>query len=414
MTHPEHVRFETGVEASWGWWPARPSLWSYSSLKEMEACPRRWMLVRADYPDLWDRRGYPVVPGSAALFGDVVHLALETIAVALADAGCSSAQATDAIEVLRLMGGLTAIVEHSLDQRMSRLEGHPRLDAQRLRRLRVELTDRLPEARTRVGVFLRREGLAIGAPTSPKAQSIDGAMATGVALGRRPVGQGAHPEVEVTAEDLRFTGRIDLLYLDDVAVKIVDYKTGSVDPAHEDQLRTYALLWELDQETNPAQRLATHLVVAYPGHEHSVAAPTFEELRAIEHSLKIRVAAADAEIVGDTPRARPSDDVCRFCQVRQLCDDYWEILPPDPTDVCEEDWFDFEGTVERQNGIRSWLVKSARHGKAAMLLRTQSPSVTLPIGGQIRVLGVRREADPDREGSVIGAMGANSQLFSFS
>jgi hypothetical protein len=412
VTDEVRIRFKTGVEASWGWWPAPPSMWSYSSLKEMDACPRRWMLTRAEYPDLWDRRGYPIVPGRAALFGDVVHGALETIVEAFSVAGCASPQAKDSVEVLRSMGGLTAIVEHALDNRMSKLDGHPRLDAQRLQRLRVELTDRLPEARAQVGTFLRREGLALGVRTSRDTQSSDGRMTTGVPPRRQPVGLGAHPEVEVTAEDLRFTGRIDLLSLDDVSVTIVDYKTGSEDPAHGDQLRTYALLWELDRETNPAARLATHLVVAYAGREHAVPAPTLEELRALEQSLVERIAVAEAEIVGDTPNARPSDDVCRFCQVRQLCDDYWEYLPPNPMDVREGEWFDFEGTVESQNGIRSWLVKSTRHGKGAMLLRTSSPSVTLPIGGHVRVLGVRRDTDPDDLGTVIGAMSANSELFS--
>ena len=63
------------------------------------------------YPDLWDGRGYPRVPAFAALFGDVVHGALDTIVRALVAAGCESAQSAEAVTVLRQLGGYTAVIE---------------------------------------------------------------------------------------------------------------------------------------------------------------------------------------------------------------------------------------------------------------------------------------------------------------
>jgi len=85
-------RFETGIESSEAILPGPPPLWSFSSLKEAGACQRRYALARASYPDLWDGRGYPRVPALAALFGVVVHGALDTIVKALVAAGCESAQ----------------------------------------------------------------------------------------------------------------------------------------------------------------------------------------------------------------------------------------------------------------------------------------------------------------------------------
>ena len=49
MTTPSR-RSDTAIEGISGLRPEVPALWSYSSLTTLEACPRRWMLERADYP----------------------------------------------------------------------------------------------------------------------------------------------------------------------------------------------------------------------------------------------------------------------------------------------------------------------------------------------------------------------------
>lgn len=70
--------------------------------------------------------------------------------------------------------------------------------------------------------------------------------------GRRlPAKNGVHAERSVTAERLRMTGTIDQLVVDETAVTVTDFKTGSEDEAHEDLLSLYALLWRLDEQTNP-------------------------------------------------------------------------------------------------------------------------------------------------------------------
>src|SRR2546430_2535646 len=40
-------------------WPSPPTEMSVSTLRELEACPRRWALSSARYPEIWDRVGYP-------------------------------------------------------------------------------------------------------------------------------------------------------------------------------------------------------------------------------------------------------------------------------------------------------------------------------------------------------------------
>jgi hypothetical protein len=65
------ARFDTGVRSSSGALAAAPSLWSYSSLKDVESCPASLDAFSRRYPDLWGGRGYPPMVRSAALFGEV-------------------------------------------------------------------------------------------------------------------------------------------------------------------------------------------------------------------------------------------------------------------------------------------------------------------------------------------------------
>ena len=72
LTEPKVL--ETGVVSGRALLRDAPAMWSYSSLKDVEGCPRRYALSRADYPDLWDQHGYPRLPIPAAIRGDVCLL----------------------------------------------------------------------------------------------------------------------------------------------------------------------------------------------------------------------------------------------------------------------------------------------------------------------------------------------------
>lgn len=101
--------FDTGVARSIARLPDPPDFWSYSSLREVQACPRRYVLGHSQYPELWDGRGYPQLPHVAALFGEIVHDALARIIPALARAGCSAIDSPNAVAVLRGLGGYSVI-----------------------------------------------------------------------------------------------------------------------------------------------------------------------------------------------------------------------------------------------------------------------------------------------------------------
>lgn len=404
-------RFDTGVEGASGFWAQLPEFWSYTALKELEACPRRWMLLRAAYPDVWELRGYPQVPHPAALLGQVIHRALEVIVGALTSAGCTTTNTDLTVDVLRGLGGLSAVLREAINREVEALAGNPRLGEETRERLRQSLTDQLGVAANRVQLFLSRGTLPAWAATpsteaggEPPVERRDGPQM------RSPAEIGAHPELDLVADELRLWGRVDLVTVADSSVTITDYKTGKGDPSHDDQVRLYALLWDLDRQTNPQGRQATTLVVSYPAGDRALPAPDTAALRSLEAATRARIASADENAVAVEPVAKPGPETCGFCQVRHLCADYWNHVAPEPTSVSPQGWFDLQGEVVRKNGIKSWVIQT-KPGESQVLMRTASPSQTFPVGRTIRVLGVRRVVDPDEPELLIAALGSSSEAY---
>jgi PD-(D/E)XK nuclease superfamily protein len=377
--------FSVGVRSSDGTWPDRPVVWSYSSLREANECPKRWMLSRATYPDLWNNRGYPPRANVAALMGEVIHGTLEILIRTLRTSGCSSLSDPAVVKTIKQLGGYTKLVEEGIEVQLRNLIGNPRMTA-RIEHLRTALRIKVPDMRQRIQLLLAR------APFRAE----DSGTSTGSQAGRWPLQPGIHPEVELRATDVKMMGRADLIEVTAESCSIIDYKTGAVDPHHADQLRLYALMWLHDSELNPKHLPVEHLTLSYPSHNVDVSPPTPDELEELSASISMTILDAEDALQRRPPPARPERDVCRMCGVRQLCDVYWSevlegIADSDPN---ESEWFDFEGQVVEQNGPRSWKLVGTKGG-TSILLRTSSDSVSFDLGQCLRILNLHRQEEPE-------------------
>lgn len=399
LTEPRFVA--TGVAGGRAVLADPPPIWSYSSLKEVETCPLRFALSRADYPDLWAQHGYPRLPSPAAICGDVVHGALEIIVKGLVRAGCSSSRSAEAVAVLRELGGYTKVAEDVLAVRLALFDGNPRVSEDQRIQLTRSLADWVPEAREQIQTYLNR--LDLRRPASPTAV----ATAHG-ANARYPARVGDHPEKQLVAEELRLRGRIDLLSVNVDGVRITDFKTGAEDAAHHDQLRLYALLWDADSAANPDRLPVTELVAAYPDRDVAVSVPSPDDLVRIRDSVTARIEIADADAADDPPTAKLGEH-CGRCNVRGLCDIYWASEAATTAEVADGAWYDLAGEVVREHGVKSYVLREGRTS-SDVLVRTPTPSLRLPVGRHIRILGARRVIDPDEEGSLIAALTRTSEV----
>jgi hypothetical protein len=333
--------------------------------------------------------------------GDVIHEALELLLRELHKGRCASIRDPAAVTVLRALGGYTSVIERQVERNLAKLEGNPRAAAL-LSSLRRHLLNRIPELRQKVQALLAR-----AAWTGPIG---DGPALSGGQ--QRPLGMGSHTEVELIARDLRFCGRADLITLDEDACVITDFKTGAPDSRHADQVRTYAVLWRSDGDRNPSGVGASRLVIAYSDHDVTFDGPSSSELDEIAGGLATRIADAKARLEERPPPAMPAADVCRFCDVRQLCDEYWnapDALGSPPASSGRPTATDVEGVIASRNGPRSWNLLNSQT-EEMVLLRTPTDEAPFSAGDRVRVLHALQLAGGDEDGPIL-SMTVASETF---
>jgi len=338
------------------------------------------MLSRADYGDLWGGHGYPSRPALAALNGSVVHRCLELLLTAFHDRGCSSVADPAAVEAIRGLGGYSKLVESVIAEEIAALKDNPRA-VDMGPALTSQMTKGISRIRERVQMAISRARLA----------PIDGGLGMD-SKGTDEVGItcGSHTEVELRDDELRLIGRADLITVGETGCTITDYKTGEPSEDHSDQLRLYGLLWSRDGQVNPGRIPIESLVVSYATHDHSIDVPSAPDLAGLASEITSRIATTEKQLALRPPPAKPKPEICRFCDVRHLCDDYWMTVRPtfdmEPMEP-STGFVDCEGEIARRNGPASWVL-SLEGEPASALLRTTDERAAFSAGDCVRLLGV--------------------------
>lgn len=389
-------------------WPEPPTEITATSAATAEACPRRWALSAAHYPELWPRHGYPPRVQVAGLGGTVVHRAVEILARELARADCQSISDPAASGVLRGLGGWTQIVNGAIDELVASLAGNPRATSVLEGAARV-LRAQVPEYRLRVQDLLSRVRFRSSGSGS-------GLRQASAFPERSPLSTGTYVEVDVRASRIGWRGRIDLLSVTDSDCEITDFKSGEYSDLHDAQILTYACLWSLDDELNPSGRLATRLVLRYPARDIEVPVPSSGELHRLEKELVARRADLRAALSQRPPHARPSVTNCMYCGVRHLCDAFWSAgVQRAFGDLSSDSCFvDVEVTVDSRHGPTSWDVTVQSElprlaGKPGVL--RAADDLHLPIGACIRLLGASVTQDPNEAQPILLSVGILSEVF---
>ena len=384
MTH----EFDPGVRGIRGRWPDPPQYWSYTALRDVQACPRRWSLRRAQYPDLWEGNGYPPRPGVAALAGTAVHRCLELILEAFAAADCEGPRDPEAIQVLRSLGGFSELTERALDDVLADLADNPRM-TRALPAIRTSLLRQVPDLRIRLQSLVARMRMASM-----------GDSGTGIPseTSSRGLRRGSHAEVELKVEDPPLRGVADLVTITPDACAIVDYKSGSEHEEHDEQLHFYQTLWMLDLRRNPDRIPVTTLEVMYPEADRSVAPLSTEELNARVESLREETSRLRDEIARRPPRALPSPENCGYCTVRHLCGDYWDSEVP--SGLPKDGFGDALVRILGPQGDRSWRVVHAPSG-VETLLHVAVDNVALEPESLVRLIDAAFSAADPEEPPVI-------------
>lgn len=365
-------------------WPAPPDRMSFSTLIDIEACPLRWGLSKSKYNSEWGRAGYPTKPNLAAIRGLVVHASIESVVQ-------QTALRTEPnfgeriIAVLRRAGGLSAVVDTSLRNSVTQFDGNPRA-VRLLKEIERQHIEFRSKARVAVQTALRELAkLELHLRDKP------------TAAGKKPpkdsaLSAGVYSEIALNAKQ-GWYGKIDLLILDETGVRLEDFKTGVPKENDVEQILIYAWLWWADRERNPTASLPGKLTIRYPGQQQSVPIPSLADLQSRETNLLERTNAIRSAIQNGEFLARPSDENCRYCSVRQLCNDYWrsEAL----TTVPENRLGDIEAVVIQILSSRMWLLEVIKSFCAEapknVYVRGNLPTTRISEGSTVRLLDIYLE-----------------------
>ena len=286
-------------------WADPPSTWSSTSLDDVEACPRRWQLLRSRWGDF---ERFPVRPHPAAIEGQIVHEALDRLTRACGQRGnpaFGSAEFSAALTDADFFPGFARAVA----EWQQRLTTHPRPGpAFRLRASGEELANR--------AVRMFREQYKLdGHLTSQAAERATDTPADVTALLKQ---KRALSEVRLTHPKLPFLGILDRVQDTGEGVEVVDFKTGKPSDKHRKQLLRYALLWWRKTGDAPVRVSAQYLdgVESWP--------VTQGALEDVEADL-VKKLPLLTDALGTHPAAAKPGTGCHTCAVRARCAAGWAV-----------------------------------------------------------------------------------------
>jgi hypothetical protein len=352
-------------------WAAPPTTWSSTTFDDVEACPRRWQLLRSR----WGKHErFPTRPSPAAIEGQIIHDALDRLTRACGQRGnpaFGSAEFAAAAADADFFPGFARAV----DEWQQKLGAHPRPGpAFRLRATAEELTNHA------VRMF-REQYKPDGHAASRVAEKATEGMADVGALLRH---RRALSEVKLRHPTLPFLGIIDRVQLASDGVEVVDFKTGRPSEKHHQQLLRYALLWWRATEEVPVRVSAQYLhgVESWP-----VANRTLAE---IEADLTRRVPSLGQMLLARPAIARAGAG-CHACPVRARCATGWSV---GEEMALVEGRGDAELVVTATAGEHGFLARSRSGAEVAVVYEpTVAKMLSEPGEGQVlRILdGVWKE-----------------------
>lgn len=311
--------------------PDIPARYSYSLLKEIETCPRRWWLVHAHYRGIHGRYPEQVIP--QAIQGIVMHGVLAKYALHLAQAGYPPLGSSE-FAVAHSSFPLKETIRQLKSCALNKFANNPRVDIQVLRR-NISLD-------SCIGAFGRLVQTAYSTLSTRNLEPVESDLGAGFRPASRSQSNATAfpfrasqdtqtrqlkipsrvllPEARIEIEEPPFTAILDLVVTgNDGEDILVDFKTGRPLPEHDVQTRIYAVVWWIATKRVIRKRMivyADHPTVSLPG-------LSVRECVAESQMLHSRICRAKAILSECPPAAKPSAKECRYCSVRQLCDEYW-------------------------------------------------------------------------------------------
>jgi CRISPR/Cas system-associated exonuclease Cas4 (RecB family) len=361
-------------------WATPPTTFSFSSLVAIEGCPLQWQLIHSAYGDVPQ---FPIRPHPAAVEGEIVHAVLDLLFKRLALAGLPPIGSPEfGIQIARI--NLHRAVAERVSDYYDRVADHPRGGGLRLRVDTQQLVNSV------IRLFRAEYPKATAtAETAPQSIPVlvNEALSAEALLSLLSM-QGALSELHLSHPTFPFMGVIDLVRLAGDGVTMVDFKTGEPKSVHRQQLMLYAVLWWRWTGQAPVA-----IEIRYPSHAATFSVSA-DDLRCAEENLRARIDELTG-VLADPPATPRPGDQCRYCDVRQFCDAYWENglkeLPANQAKQNEQKSIDIELTVRGQPAATGFEAQSRSGRSCTVVHSTDGQRIYGPFveGEWLRILNAR-------------------------
>lgn len=362
-------------------WAGPPAAFSFSSMKQMGVCLRKWQLARSFYGD---HKGYPERPSEPAEVGKIVHDLLSRLFQRAAVAGYPPLGSEE----------FAAVLDHVdiLGTARSKLEAFAREAARSPRSLGVRVSVSPRDVYNQVARAFREEYTRVlaeapGWPPIPKLlASPAGPEDTPADRLRALEAIGVLSEEAVRHPSLPVWGIIDLLARREGRTAVIDFKTGSSRPEYKEQIQLYALLWWRSTGDLP---VSVELRYGARSEGWPVSA---DDLSRLEDDLSTRVVRYASGLSAHPAEAKIGAH-CEGCSARPLCGDYWVGLAATGPKVPKER-MDIE--LQVVSGTRTGFEgRDPRGDRHTVVFDEEITAFFGPFasGERLRILGATWDAD---------------------
>jgi len=297
--------------------PIFPKRLSYSSIKELDSCPLKYYYSHNERPgsDSHSNR-YPQIVNVKTICGVIIHASINKIVRLLISKGCISTKDKKVFQVLKEIGGIINIVSKEINDQLIELKNNPRYFIQE-EYYKKKITDQHEFIIQSIQYYFHKINFLSNLSEREK-----------IANSKSTLGElrdGVFTEIFLDNNDYGLIGFVDLLSIYNGNCVITDFKTGSFKDSHIDQMKFYSMLWYIDQLYNPRKEIAKNFVLMYLDNELVFEGPSEAENLQLLSKIINKIGIIKKDFESGNVLARYDEEFCGFCQVRQLCSEFWKV-----------------------------------------------------------------------------------------
>ena len=287
--------------------PKPPTYWTFSLLNLWRKCPRQWWLSYSEYPNT---KGipYPSKVTAKGIQGMAVHAAIFEFGKQLASEGYPLV-GSKAYHAVRRAFNLRETLKETINQCLELIKNNPRVKVNKISN-RVALNDCVNVFKSLVG------GCSAPGVTYIRKHDVIEPYESDLTYEFLPW-VGSEKSVEISDPPLK--GRIDKYYLTENGFVLREFKTGTQSADYVEQVTFYAVLIWLK-----TGKLPLEMTIDYPDRQEKMPLPTASDLEAFLANIQSEIKNYNQLIEKGEINADPSSDLCNYCNVKQLCEDFWK------------------------------------------------------------------------------------------